>query len=116
MFRHLSKTVSKSHLNLLFYELLGVVDLLRGASDDEQFEVWVSVWRGLTRYLHEGAGLLVDGLDVLSPSADDEAAFVSGDGEGDLPSGGAPAALASAPSSPTRGHPSTARGALRRKH
>lgn len=86
-------------LNLLLNELLGVVDLLRRAPDDEQLEVGVSVGGRLPRDFHKGPRLLVDGLDILSAPAYHEAAFVGRNGEGHFPSGGAPTALspASAP-------------------
>lgn len=93
------------HLNLLLYELLGVVNLLRGPPDGEQFEVRVAVWWRLTGNLHEGAGLLVDGLDALAAPADDEPALVSRNGEGHLSTRRPPASLASASAPSTRGHP-----------
>lgn len=63
-----------------------MVNLLRGASDDKQFVVWVAIWRHLTGNLHKRPGLLVDGLDVLSSSANDESTFVCGNREGHLSS------------------------------
>lgn len=53
------------YLDLLFDELLGVVDLLGGATDDEEFEIGVPVGGQLAGDLHEGPRLLVDGFDVL---------------------------------------------------
>lgn len=94
-----------------------MVNLLRGPSDDKQFEVWVAVWWRLTRYFHKCTGLLVDGLDILSSSANDKPAFVSRNGEGHLSSRRTPVPLASTPSSPTRRHSCTRTwGALWRKH
>lgn len=93
------------HLNLLLNELLGVVNLLWRPPDGEQFEVWVAIWRRLTGNLHEGAGLLVDGLDALATPADDEAALVCRNGEGHLSTRRTPASLASASAPSTRGHP-----------
>lgn len=63
-------------LDLLLDELLGVVDLLRGAPDDEELEVGVSVGGRLSRDFHKGPRLLVDGLDVLSSSANHEPTLV----------------------------------------
>lgn len=53
------------NLDLLLDELLGVVDLLGGAADDEELEVGVAVGGQLAADLHEGPRLLVDGFDVL---------------------------------------------------
>lgn len=93
------------HLNLFLDELLGVVNLLRGPTDSEQFKVWVAVrWR-LTRNLHKSTGLLVDGLDALAAPANDKPTFVGWNGEGHLSTWRPPASLASASSPPTRGHP-----------
>ncbi|TNN80580.1 hypothetical protein EYF80_009086 [Liparis tanakae] len=87
-------------LDLLLDELLGVVDLLRGASDDKNLKVGVSVGGRLPRDLHKGPSLLVDGLDVLSSPANHESTLVGRDGEGQFPSRGPPAASLSPASAP----------------
>lgn len=98
------------YLDLVLYELLGMIYLLRGPPDDEQFEVRVTVGRRLTRDLHESPRLLVDGFDVLATPTNHKAAFVGGDREGDLTSRRtAPVALASPPAMATLRHPPRAR-------
>lgn len=94
-------------LNLLLNELLGVVNLLGRAPDDEEFEVRVPVGWQLSGDLYKGASLLVYGFHVLATSADDQPALVSGDGEGHLPTGGPPIALAPASTSASGGHART---------
>lgn len=61
-----SQSPSPAHLDLLLDELLGVVDLLGRAPDDEQFEVGVPVGWQLPGDLYKGARLLVYGFHVLA--------------------------------------------------
>lgn len=94
-------------LDLLFNELLGMVDLLGRAPDDEQLEVGVSIGWQLPRYLYKSACLLVYGFHVLAASANDQPTLVGGDGEGHLPTWRAPVALAPASTSASWGHART---------
>lgn len=60
------RTPPWAHLNLLLNELLGVVNLLGRAPDDEEFEVRVPVGWQLSGDLNKGASLLVYGFHVLA--------------------------------------------------
>lgn len=91
-------------LNLLFNKLLGMVNLLRGSPDDEEFEVRVPIWWELPRDLHKGACLLIYGFHILPTSANDQPTLVSWNGESHLSTRRPPVALASASASTSRGH------------
>lgn len=93
-----------SYFDLVLDQLFGVVDLLRWASDGKQFEVGVAVGRRLAWDLHEGAGLLVDRLHVLTASANHKTAFVGGDWKGHLAARRAPVSWTTPPATPTRWH------------
>lgn len=122
-FRPFLLTLSRNpaYLDLVLDELLGVIYLLRRASNDKELEVRVPVGGHLAGDLHKGPSLLVDGLDVLPAPSDHQATLVGRNGESHLLSSttrGTPAPLtpsAAAPAATTWGHAWRPGRTLRRK-
>lgn len=56
-----------------------MINLLGGSTDGEEFEVGITIGRGLPLQFHKSTGLLVDCLHIFPTSANDQTTLVAGD-------------------------------------